>query len=312
MKLVVLTFGGRECSLKILFPLILKYKHYIHEFRLYIATTIQTDIDYMENFAKNNADFVKTVYCFIDGKRILDNNIFIWDNAYNSCQEDDTVYIKLDDDIVYFDETLFTDFVQYRIENKNAPILYPVIINNLITSPLLEKYGIYNAPFKSNMLNAWINTYHRIYPHIFQTQQNKQNKQKLKIGDFTKHEEVLCPVAWGNFQYCYELHSQFLNDIFKGNKEKYYIDNIILEYAEPMSINACSWIGEELRKYTNEYGNIYNDENYLSLYLPIWSGKKNEIYGKCVVSHYAYYRQRELGLDNTDILYRYYHTITGE
>jgi hypothetical protein len=72
-----------------------------------------------------------------------------------------------------------------------------------------------------------------------------------------------------------------------------------------MSINACSWIGEDLREYVKEYGDIYHDENYLSIYLPTWCGKYNEIYSNCVVSHYAYYRQRELGLDNTNILNRY-------
>ena len=61
MKLVVLTFGGRLCSLKILFPLIKKYKQYIHEYRIFIATTIQSDIDYMEKFANEN-DFVKIGY----------------------------------------------------------------------------------------------------------------------------------------------------------------------------------------------------------------------------------------------------------
>jgi len=41
MKIVVLTFGGRECYLKILFPLILKYKQHIDEYRLYIAILME-------------------------------------------------------------------------------------------------------------------------------------------------------------------------------------------------------------------------------------------------------------------------------
>jgi hypothetical protein len=59
----------------------------------------------------------------------------------------------------------------------------------------------------------------------------------------------------------------------------------------------------------NKYGNIYNDENWWSLYVPVWSGRINEIYGKTIVSHYAYYKQRELGLDNTDILDKYYNYV---
>jgi hypothetical protein len=300
MKLVVLTFAGRECSMKILFKLILKYKKYIHEYRLYVATTIQSDINYMEKFAASN-DFVKIKYCKVNNKIILDDRELIWDTAYKSCQEDDTVYLKLDDDIVYFDETLFTDFINYRISNKIAPILYPVIINNHFISWHLQENNIINPILKSNIGNDWINTYNRIKNHIIS---NKNTK--LRIGDFTSDNEVLCPIAWGNFKYCCDLHNIFIEDIKNNNIHKYYLkNNIILENCEAVSINVCSWIGSNLKKYTDTYGDVYYDEPWLSIYLPTWSGHRNELYGKCIVSHYSYYKQRELGLDLTDILDKY-------
>jgi len=250
MKVVVLTFGGRECSLRILFPLLLKYKSYIDEYRLYIATTIQSDINYMESFANEN-DFVKTVYCNINGKCILDDRELIWDNAYKTCQEDNTIYIKLDDDIVYLDETLFTDFVQYRIENRNAPILYPMIINNTVTSSILEKHGLYRPYIKSDLIHTWKNTYERIRPYVL----SEKNSKILRIGDFVADREILCPYAWGNLKYCCDLHEQFLQDLKEGNVHKYLLsENIVLENAEPISINACSWVGEDLREYVKEYG----------------------------------------------------------
>lgn len=293
MKLVVLTFAGRECSMKILFKLIIKYKKYINEYRLYVATTIQSDIDYMESFATSN-DFVKIIYCKGDKE-------LIWDTAYKSCQEEDSVYLKLDDDIVYFDETLFTDFINYRVNNKNAPIIYPVIINNHFISWKLQEKNIINPELKTNIGNTWVNTYKRIRNHII------ANKHlRLRIGDFTRGDEVLCPIAWGNLKYCYDLHNNFIEDIKNNNLQKYYLrENVTLENCEVVSINACSWLGSNLKEYTEKYGTIYYDECWLSLYLPTWSGDKNIIYGNCVVSHYSYYRQRELGLDSTDILERY-------
>jgi hypothetical protein len=300
MKLVLLTFGGRECSLKILFALVLKYKKYIHEYRIYVATKIQSDIDYMEKFASEN-EFVETIYYKKNDDIVLDDKEAIWDNAYKSCQEDDTVYLKLDDDIVYFDETLFTDFIQYRINNRNAPILYPVIINNHFISCILQDNNIFNPSIKSNIFNTWEHTYKRIQSHI------KDNMHiNLRVGDFVSNDEILCPVAWGNLSYCYHLHKQFINDVKSGNKDKYYLpQNVILNHCEPVSINVCSWIGSDLKKWCQKYGDIYRDENWLSLYLPTWSGERNEIYRNCVVSHYSYYIQRERGLDNTDILNEY-------
>jgi len=301
MKIVVLTFGGRECYLKILFPLILKYKQYIDEYRIYVATTIQSDIDYMEKFATEN-EFVKTVYCNIDGNIILDDKCLIWDNSYKSCQEDNTVYLKLDDDIVYFDESLFTDFIQYRIQNPNPPVLYPVIINNHFMSWMLQELNVYNPEQKSEIGNTWPATISRVYQHIM----DNKNK-KLRLEDFIHHDELLCPVAWGNLKYCYDLHNQFLQDLYNNNIDKYkFGKNITLNTIEAISINVCSWIGSDLKELMNNYADMYGDEPWLSIYIPIWTGRPNEIYGNTVVSHYAYYKQRELGLDSTDILDKYY------
>jgi hypothetical protein len=81
---------------------------------------------------------------------------------------------------------------------------------------------LYAKKLKSNILNSWKNTYARIRPHIIQ---NKT--ERLRVGDFIAHNEILCPTAWGNIQYCYDIHSQFLNDIEKGNVQKYYLENNI-------------------------------------------------------------------------------------
>ena len=108
-KIVLITFGGREYTLKTLFKYILKYKKYIDEYRLFIATEIESDIKYMKEFAEEN-DFVKIIDFQEKEKSI------VWDKAYKSCQEENTIYIKLDDDIVYLEETLFTDFVKFRLK----------------------------------------------------------------------------------------------------------------------------------------------------------------------------------------------------
>ena len=39
--------------------------------------------------------------------------------------------------------------------------------------------------------------------------------------------------------------------------------------------------------------------------MPTWLNISNSVYGNCIVAHYAYYKQRELGLDKTDILDKY-------
>jgi len=141
MKVVLVTFGGRKPTLEILFGYVNKYKHYIDEYKIFIATENMDDIEYMENFAKQ-FEKAKIIYTVDElGISISDKNR-IWDNAYKQCQKEDEVYIKLDDDIVYFDETLFTIFLEYRINNPDIPLLFPAIINNIYTSLSIKSVSL--------------------------------------------------------------------------------------------------------------------------------------------------------------------------
>jgi hypothetical protein len=308
MRVVLITFGGRQCTLEILFYYILKYRSYINEYRIFIATNIKTDLDYMVEFKERNPEFVKLVYTY-DEKGVIENDKNrIWDNAYRQCQEDDTVYIKFDDDIVYFDETLFTDFLNYRIANPEIPLVFPTIINNAYFSWLLEKKNIYNPVsmhLHSNIGDTWPTTYTRIKSQIIECKDNVSLKNKLKIGNLTKLKEVLCPVAWGSLDYCVNLHRQFLEDLSSGVLYKYKLGKMELSNRDPVSISCCSWIGSTLKSITNQVGNVFDDEPWWCVWMPTWLDKNNAVYGDCVIAHYAYYKQRELGLDSTSILDNY-------
>jgi len=301
-KLIVITFAGRRRYMEILFKYIEKYKNHIDEYHIYLATQNMDDIGYIQDFQSKNKNFVKIIK--LEDYTSFDKSL-VWNLAYKNCQEENAIYLKLDDDIVYFDESLFTDFIPYRIQNLNPPLLYPVIINNHFMSWMLQEFGIYNPDVKSEIGNTWATTLSRVYPYIVE---NKKNK--LRVGDFIRDEEILCPMGWGNLKYCYDLHDQFLQDMNKNNIHKYkFGSNVTLNSYFAVSINACSWIGSDFKNLKNTYAEMVEDEPWWSLYIPIWTGRANEIYGNCVVSHYSYYRQRELGLDSTDILDRYYEYV---
>jgi hypothetical protein len=299
MKLVLVTFGGKKQHLEILFSYIIKYKKYIDEYKIFVATTIRDDIDYMTNFQKANSDFVKLEYYKENETIILDNKNKIWDYAYSICQEDNSIYLKLDDDIVYVDETLFTDFIKYR-ENSNAPLLFPVMINNCYFSNIFTEKNIFNSSLKGNMLSTWQDTYNRIKPFVESTKNNN-----LKIGKITDTNEVLCPIAWGNLDFCVNLHNTFIDKLKQNKQCEFILDNHVVPHKFPVSICCCSWKGKDLKEIINIAGKVFDDEPWWTIWMPTWLNKDNEVYGKTIVAHYSYYRQRELGLDKTDILQKY-------
>ena len=91
----------------------------------------------------------------------------------------------------------------------------------------------------------------------------------------------------------------FLDKINSNSVSSIYTEDIILQDFQPISIQCCSWLGRDLKKYTEEFGSVGSeDEPWISVYLPIWAGKPNVIFGQSVVSHFSSYHQEKFLIDN--------------
>jgi hypothetical protein len=289
MKLIVITFAGRKRYMEILFKYILKNKKIINEYHLYLATTNTEDVRYIYEFQKENSDFVKVL-----ALESYDNfnKAEVWNLSYKNCLDEDTIYLKIDDDIVFVDDNLFTEFIDFR-KNSDSPIVFPHIINNIISTPLLEK----NNKIKTGMLNdqfvinTWSKTIERIKPQIEKLKLNFPSRE-FTVTSLLSQNEILCPTAWGNPEYSKISHLLFLEIIKSNVVSSIYTENINLLEFQPISIQCCSWFGKDLKKYTEMFGDVGNeDEPWISVYLPIWAGKPNVIFGKSIVSHFSSYNQ---------------------
>ena len=289
MKLIVVTFAGRKRYMEILFKYILKNKKFINEYHLYLATTNTEDVRYIYEFQKENSDFVKVI-----ALESYDNfnKAEVWNLSYKNCLDEDTIYLKIDDDVVFVDDNLFTEFIDFR-KNSDSPIVFPHIINNIISTPLLEK----NDKIKTGMLNnqfvinTWSKTIERIKPQIEKLKLNFPSRE-FTVTNLLSQNEILCPIAWGILEYSKISHLLFLEIIKSTVISSIYTENINLMEFQPISIQCCSWLGKDLKKYTEMFGDVGSeDEPWISVYLPVWAGKPNVIFGKSVVSHFSSYNQ---------------------
>jgi hypothetical protein len=306
-KLIVVTFAGRKKYMEILFKYIEKYKDYINEYHLYLATENQTDIQYMLEFQDKHKDFVKIVK-MEDYSNF--NKALVWNLAYKNCQDENTIYLKIDDDVVYIDENLFTKFIDFR-KSSNAPLVYPHIINNIISTPNLQKMGRLNLEskwdFNNMIVNTWSNTINRIKNNIKILKGNLP--KDYVVTNLLSEFEILCPTAWRNINYSRESHIAFLNILKSNNVNNLYTDNITLSNYEPMSIQCCAWFGRDLKDWVSKFGIVgEEDEPWLAVYLPCWLDNPNVIYGGSIVSHFSSYIQEEY-LISLNILNEYYKII---
>jgi hypothetical protein len=298
MKTIVVTFAGRKKFMEILFPYIKKYEHKIDEYHIYAATNNQEDLDYIEKFSSEN-EFVK-VFRAEPGR----DPIYLWNECYKNSQDENSVYLKLDDDIVFIDDSLFTDFLEFRKNNPQYPIIYPMIVNNLYTSWILQEKMDLQFSQKTNFNERWNSVNDRIINYL------KDNPIPDRLIHVIPEDFALCPIGWGNTEFAKSVHNKFLEclesnrmDIFKNTIDG--TKGMILDNYPPVSINCCSWLGSSMKEYTAKYGDVWQDEIWLSVYLPILSGKPNYIYFDSVVSHFSYYKQMEGGILESNILSRY-------
>jgi glycosyltransferase involved in cell wall biosynthesis len=296
MKLIALTFAGRKRYMEILFRYILINKKHITEYHLYLATTNPEDVDYIYQFQRENNDFVKVIA--LDSYENF-NKAEVWNLSYKNCLDDDTIYLKIDDDIVFIDDNLFSNFIEFR-KNSTSPLVFPHIINNIISTPLLEMNSRIDIGMLSEefVVNTWSKTIGRIKPQI-EAIKGKFPSKDFVVTSLLNQNEILCPIAWGSLEYSRRSHLIFLDIIKEGTISNIYTDNIILEEFQPMSIQCCSWFGKDLKKYISEFGDVGNeDEPWMSVYLPIWLNSPHIIFGGSVVSHFSSYNQDQFLLNN--------------
>jgi len=136
-RIVVVTPAGRKRYLNLLIPQILELNDIVDEYRLWVNTNIDEDIEYMEKYSKMYPDFIKLEYLTVpyDGS-------FSIHSFFKNCVDPKTIYVRFDDDIVLIDDKeAFINFIKFRIDNPQYFLVYGNILNNAIITYIHQRLG---------------------------------------------------------------------------------------------------------------------------------------------------------------------------
>lgn len=262
-KIVCVTPSGRSRYQKILFEYLRRNKetsNIIDEYRIWQNTTNQEDVSFFQNL-KDEYDWVT-----IDQRKNI-NGIKTIGQYFDRCCEPNTIYIRLDDDIVYLAPDFIENLIDFRIKNPKFFLVFGNIINNDIC----------------NHIHARIDAFNEV--------------KHIKYGCANN--------AWKHPNLAKWLHTQFLDSIHNNSTDKYKFDKYVLTEIPRFSINAICWFGEDMKKVYNKLGGVvHSEEHNLTQVIPGQLNKYNAICGSAICSHFAFYTQRK-HLDNTDILNQY-------
>lgn len=302
-KIVVVSPVGRRESMGHLFKQVLKHRHVVDEHHLWVNTTVQEDLDFINQYAAEYPSFVHLKY----GHDKLDpaqmgraENV---KRFYNYCVEKDAFYFKADDDIIYIEPGTFEKLAQYKLDNPETFLTFPTIINNHWCTHFLRKLGKLNIQTCHTCDVEWYKEFSKVRQAIIESPAVMSDDiQEPKPRDFGLDKVCLSDLYWGNPMFAASLLSQFKSIIDTSGLSNLDFESFVLDY-EPVSINFIMWAGEDFSKFSGDVKCV-GDEMWLNLFYPLKHGLKNALVGNTRVVHYAYYAQREF-LNTTNILDMY-------
>lgn len=243
---------GRKRYFEIQVNYLLKLRHIIDEHYFWINTDKKEDLEYFDSLIEQYPDFFKKVV--LEYEPLIGYSTQNVHRFYCLFNDPNTVYCKIDDDIVFMETDAFEGFIRHRIENPQYFLTFANTLNNPLNHFVLQRIGAISV---------------RNFPAV--------------TYDSTNH-------AWSDFRYAMSAFYHFETYRKENNLGKLKFKEWVLAGYERHSINFMCWLGSEFAKF-DKVG--IQDEPWLSEVKPAEREMPNCIYGGFLVVHYAFNTQRE-------------------
>lgn len=258
-KIVANTAAGRRRYMQYLVPQVIACDM-IDRYDIWINTHNCADIEFFKKLAEEfpKINLVWQPDMLVDGINSI--NAF-----YKTCTDEDTIYFKLDDDLIWIEPEGIEKMVQFRVDHPDYFLVSPIVINNALSTYLLQMRGKLN-------LNRYYNS------------------------------DAAHPTLWKDGEFAAQLHEWFIkNCLATGMWNTLHTEPQPVAMTR-FSINAVLWFGRDLKAIDGLVPG--DDEEFLSVKYPTSIGASSCWNGDVIASHFAFYPQRK-ELDSRGILEKY-------
>lgn len=242
--------GGRRQYMELLLPQLFRNNGFEHVDEIMILNNARknSDKEYIDSLNGTN----KIVVYKTDN--VTGSFNYICDFYRNTCDED-TIYIKIDDDIVFIDDNLIETLLKAKISKPDSFCIFPITINNAFSNCVLKHFGKEYVDF----------------PNI---------PQPLEYHDFPS-------------DYLYESNegaTKCHNNFFETypHLDKYMFDDCYSFAKSRMSINCICYWGGDFKKIFNDGHDLRNDEQVITRKYPQMYNKFNCLIGTALCCHYSF------------------------
>lgn len=199
---------------------------------------------------------------------------------YREMTDPDTVFVRLDDDIVYVHEDAIERLVRHRLQAGSGIASFPVMWNNAVVSWYAQAQGAIPAPGTGDYSGS-------TWPQVG--------------GPY-----CMDPVGWADGRFGAALHRLLLERLEEGDIERCFLyQDIALPIGLQFSVSTFASLGATYAGLATP-GVLVPDEeeSWHTIHEPRRIGQPNVIVGNALVSHYTFFPQGPI-IRATDILDRY-------
>lgn len=208
MKVVCVTPAGRQRYMRILAPYVLSDER-VDEWQIWLNTVDRGDLAWLARLREHpKVRLIKLPAERPDGGRTIGQ---FWPH----CADENAIYVRLDDDIVWLEKDFFSNLVAARERNPDAFLVSAMVINNALCTYLLQFTG------------------------------------KLV---FTEYLSARCmdPVSWASADFAQTLHLWAAKAIEAGELPWRFGDYPVA--MARLSINAICYFGRDVAPYADRIG----------------------------------------------------------
>jgi hypothetical protein len=231
------------------------------EVHLWVNTLDSEDVNFIHQVVDQHPKTFKAIPAPVPIDWILSLRHF-WDLA----ADPDSVYVRLDDDIVWIEPGSCARFLAARLANPHPFLLFGNTVNNAICSHLHQRIG------------------------AMDTQQG--------IASY----DCLSPIGWKSAAFAEHAHRTLIRHIERGSTAAYKLPSWIAYHYERISINACAWFRRDIVK--GQCAKAADEEEWAACLRPAELQRPNEICGNTLFAHLAFFPQRQ-SMDETALLEAY-------
>ena len=245
-RVVAVTPAGRRRYMELLVPQILS-SPLVDRYDIWVNTANRADKAFLEGLAATY-DRVRLVPQ-PDGKA---PGVKAIHGFHRMAQDEDTIYIRFDDDVVWMEPGFFETLLRFRLDHPQHFLVMPLIINNALCSNLL------------------------------------QSIRKILIWRHV-HTNCFDQIGWNHPEFAIALH-RFLLGLIGRNETHRLHDGAHQIALSRFSINCICWFGRDLAAFDGVVAE--EEEEELSAAIPVRLKRSNAFCTDTIAAHFAFYTQR--------------------